>query len=169
MIAGLLRSFCLLEFLCCVSAFVTPSVSSTSRTAFSVAYWPPSESIERGVGKIMAFPTPDELERVLSIAKDAGRKAGDIILGNAEGADVTTRKANNRDLLTLIDPLCEKTIKDTVLATFPFHDFLGEEDVPPGKEASAAAINEKLKNSKSDWLWIVDPIDGTTNFVNGIP
>lgn len=53
------------------------------------------------------------------------------------------------------------------MATFPDHDFLGEEDVPAGKEASAAALDAKLTND--GWLWIVDPIDGTTNFVNGIP
>lgn len=89
-------------------------------------------------------------------------------MGNAGGAEVTERKANSRDLLTLIDPLCEKTIFETVLQNFPDHDFLGEEDVPPGKEASAQAIQNKLA-SGSDWLWIVDPIDGTTNFVHGMP
>lgn len=62
-----------------------------------------------------------------------------------------------------------QTIKETVLAIFPDHDFLGEEDVPPGKEASEAAIDAKLKSCKSGWLWIVDPIDGTTNFVHGMP
>jgi myo-inositol-1(or 4)-monophosphatase len=46
---------------------------------------------------------------------------------------------------------------------------LGEEDVPPGKEASAAAIDAKLSEESSPWLWIVDPIDGTTNFVHGMP
>lgn len=56
-----------------------------------------------------------------------------------------------------------------MLAKFPNHDFLGEEDVPPGKEASAAAIDAKLQDCKSGWLWIVDPIDGTTNFVHGMP
>lgn len=55
------------------------------------------------------------------------------------------------------------------METFPNHDFLGEEDVSPGKEASAAAIEAKLSNSDSTWLWIVDPIDGTTNFVHGMP
>ncbi len=65
-------------------------------------------------------------------------------------------------MLTLIDPLCEKIIKETVLETFPSHDFLGEEDVAPGKEASAAALDAKLSSSTGEWLWIVDPIDGTT-------
>eukprot|EP00980_Cylindrotheca_fusiformis_P020716 scaffold7738_cov133-Cylindrotheca_fusiformis.AAC.25 len=109
------------------------------------------------------------LQHVLAVAIDASRKAGDIILGNSEGAEVSKSKENSRDLLTLIDSLCEATIRETVLATFNDHDFLGEEDVSPGKAASAAAIDGKLANGGSDWLWIVDPIDGTTNFVNGIP
>lgn len=109
------------------------------------------------------------LRQVLHVAIDASKKAGEIILGNAGGAEVTKSKANSRDLLTLIDPICEKTIRETILETFPNHDFLGEEDVSPGKEASAAAIEAKLSNSDSTWLWIVDPIDGTTNFVHGMP
>ena len=60
-------------------------------------------------------------------------------------------------------------IRETVLATFPDHDFLGEEQVAAGMEASMAALEEKLINPKSPWLWIVDPIDGTTNFASGIP
>ena len=50
----------------------------------------------------------DVLDRILQVAIDASKKAGDIILGNAGGAEVSERKANSRDLLTLIDPLCEK-------------------------------------------------------------
>jgi len=109
------------------------------------------------------------LDQVLNVAMDASKKAGEIIIGNAGGAEVTQCKANSRDLLTLIDPLCEKTIKETVLESFPSHDFLGEEDVAPGKEASAAALESKLSSSSENWLWIVDPIDGTTNFANGLP
>lgn len=113
-------------------------------------------------------PPLEELQAVLEVAVTASKKAGDIIIGNAGGAEVMKTKANSRDLLTLIDPLCEKTIRETVLATFPDHDFLGEEDVPPGKEASTAALNDKLARS-NDFLWIVDPIDGTSNFVHGMP
>lgn len=103
---------------------------------------------------------PNTLDEVLQVAIDAAKKAGDIILGHAGGAEVTKSKANSRDLLTLIDPLCEKTIRETVSASFD-HDFLGEENVPPGKEASAKAIDEILSaDSSNDWLWIVDPIDG---------
>lgn len=115
------------------------------------------------------LPSDETLDSLLDVATRASKLAGEIILGNAGGADVLKSKANSRDLLTLIDPLCEKTIRETVLASFPDHDFLGEEDVPPGKEASAAAIDAKLANNPSRYLWIVDPIDGTSNFVHGMP
>jgi len=60
-----------------------------------------------------------------------------------------------------------KTIRETILATFPTHQFLGEEDVPPGKEASAAAIEAKLQqlndaDDNDNYLWIVDPIVSST-------
>lgn len=51
------------------------------------------------------------LNEVLQVAIDASKKAGAIIVGNAGGAEVTNRKANSRDLLTLIDPLCEQVRK----------------------------------------------------------
>jgi len=103
---------------------------------------------------------------ILAVAMDASRKAGAIIVGEATGTQKVSRKANSRDLLTEIDPLCQQVIRETIRATFPDHDFLGEEDVPPGKDASAAALQDKLGEG---WLWIVDPIDGTTNFVHGMP
>jgi len=52
------------------------------------------------------------LDQVLEVAVAASKKAGEIILGNAGGSEVTERKANSRDLLTLIDPLCEKVRAD---------------------------------------------------------
>ena len=48
------------------------------------------------------------LEKILGVAIVASKKAGQIILENSSGAEVTNRKASSRDLLTLIDPLCEK-------------------------------------------------------------
>jgi myo-inositol-1(or 4)-monophosphatase len=50
----------------------------------------------------------EELQSLLVVAMDASKRAGEIILGNAGGAEITERKANSRDLLTLVDPLCEK-------------------------------------------------------------
>jgi myo-inositol-1(or 4)-monophosphatase len=125
-------------------------------------------SLSRSNTRIFAKIDPKKLDEVLQVAIDASKKAGDIILGNAGGAEVMKSKANSRDLLTMIDPLCEKAIRETVAASFPDHDFLGEEDVPPGREASANAIDEILSaESSSDWLWIVDPIDGECLLASG--
>ena len=60
-------------------------------------------------------PNDTELQSLLSVAVAASKKAGEIILGNAGGADVTKSKANSRDLLTLIDPLCEKVSSFTLI------------------------------------------------------
>jgi len=43
---------------------------------------------------------------------------------------------------------------------------LGEESVAPGWEAACAAMTEL---DAADWSWIIDPVDGTTNFVSGMP
>jgi hypothetical protein len=52
--------------------------------------------------------TDEALSSLLSTAVTASKKAGEIILGNAGGVEVMERKANSRDLLTVVDPLCEK-------------------------------------------------------------
>jgi len=137
--------------------------------------------------KTTSTDNDDELSSLLDVAIHAAKLAGSIIVTNMEDKtnSITKTKDSSRDLLTLIDPLCENVIRTTILETFPTHDFLGEEDVPPGKEASAAAIDNKLQSllaapsssssasstssQHNRYLWIVDPIDGTTNFVNSIP
>lgn len=48
------------------------------------------------------------MDQILLVAIDASKKAGDIILENSGGAEIAERKANSRDLLTRIDPLCEQ-------------------------------------------------------------
>ncbi|CAM9635076.1 unnamed protein product [Ascophyllum nodosum] len=83
------------------------------------------------------------------------------------GADIQKTKYNPKDLLTEVDAQCQKIVEDVVAKQFPDHTLLGEENVEPGAESSIAALEEALKGS--DWLWIVDPIDGTTNFVHGMP
>jgi len=98
------------------------------------------------------------LDKLLEVALAASRKAVAIIAKNAQGAKVQETKSTSRDLLTLIDPMCETAIRETVMAMFPDHLFLGEEGVEPGVENAKAALEEKLQYG--GWLWIVDPIDG---------
>lgn len=115
-----------------------------------------------------AFPYDSTIiDEVLQVAIEASEAAGLIIKENADGSSVIEMKSTSRDLLTEIDPKCEQAIRKTIVKNFPDHAFLGEEEVAPGIDAAIAALEEKL--TLPGWLWIVDPIDGTTNFSSGIP
>ena len=67
--------------------------------------------------------------------------------------------------MTEVDKGAEQMIRRLILTHFPDHAILGE-GVEPGPEASARALKEA---SEEEYLWIVDPVDGTTNFVHGFP
>ena len=87
-----------------VDSFVAPKSYNNcklkSRSSSTAIMTSSSHNIE--------LPSQEILDSLLSVAITASKQAGDIILGNAGGADVLKSKANSRDLLTLIDPLCEK-------------------------------------------------------------
>ena len=107
------------------------------------------------------------MEAVLATACSAARTGGSV-MNEKIGAEVVKTKANVRDLLTEVDGEVQRIIESAVTEAFPDHGFLGEESVPPGMEASSAALDDILATGP-DWLWVVDPIDGTTNFVHSLP
>jgi len=104
---------------------------------------------------------------LLGAAQDAARKAGVMML-SAKGSSNTIKatKANSKDLLTETDLACQHVIYD-VLGKVKDTRFLGEEDVPSGAAAATAAAKNAL--TQSGICWVVDPIDGTANFVDSIP
>jgi myo-inositol-1(or 4)-monophosphatase len=69
-------------------------------------------------------------------------------------------------LVTEVDKGAETMIRNLILTHFPEHSFLGEEGVAPGPDG---AMNALKQVEDGEYLWIVDPIDGTTNFVHGFP
>lgn len=103
---------------------------------------------------------------LLQVAVTAAQKAGDYFQSRLFGAKDVKTKSSRSDLVTDVDPACEKMIKETILQAFPTHQILGEESVAPGADASAEAVDEV---AEADHLWIVDPLDGTTNFVYSMP
>jgi myo-inositol-1(or 4)-monophosphatase len=93
---------------------------------------------------------------MIDAAIEIAREAGDLLLerfGRLTGAEIDRK--GPRDLVTAADRDAEALIHRRLAAAFPDHGILGEEgarrDVPGGP------------------VWIVDPLDGTTNFVHGIP
>ena len=75
-------------------------------------------------------------------------------------------KSTKDDLVTKVDKECQEMVEACIRHTFPTHEFLGEEDVQPGSAASEQALEALIQK---EWLWICDPIDGTTNFVHKRP
>lgn len=110
-----------------------------------------------------------EEELIANTARLAAWRAGEVILaglGSIDSSHGIESKIGSRDIVTKVDKESQEIIRNTILTQFPQHTFLGEEDIPPGIEASATAL-EKFKHEAH--LWIVDPVDGTTNFAHGMP
>lgn len=101
-----------------------------------------------------------------AVAINCAAKAGEWIqmkLGSYAKLDT---KQSMHDLVTEVDKGSERMIKNLITTYFPEHSFLGEEGVEPGPQASARALERAME---AEYLWIVDPIDGTTNYVHGFP
>ncbi len=95
---------------------------------------------------------------MLNVAIKAARAAGSIINRAAldiESVRVAQKQVN--DFVTEVDRAAEEAIISTLLSAYPGHGILAEES---GQEHGA-------KNS--DYVWIIDPLDGTTNFIHGLP
>lgn len=105
---------------------------------------------------------------IVRVGESAARAAGEIMLAGSKEFNIDTliQKAGDRDVLTEYDTKAQIKIKEVILQSFPSHNFLGEEDVAPGREAAVDAISQNVTASN---LWIVDPIDGTTNFAHSMP
>lgn len=107
-----------------------------------------------------------DLDLILQTAMQAAIEAGEYFKSRFQTELVVKMKSSLADVVTDVDPHCEKLIRERIAANFPDHAILGEEAVAPGKEASIEATDAV---QASDALWIVDPLDGTTNFVHAIP
>jgi myo-inositol-1(or 4)-monophosphatase len=93
-------------------------------------------------------------DRYLQVAIKAAKEAGRIQKRSYGHAGKVEYKGEI-DLVSDVDRLCEKAIVSTITEAFPDHDILSEETPFSGKGSA--------------WKWIIDPIDGTTNYVREYP
>jgi len=93
---------------------------------------------------------------MLNTAVKAARQAGDLIIRSSEslGTLKITVKSQN-DFATEVDKRAEELIISTLLTAYPEHGILAEESGYTNKDA--------------EYIWIIDPLDGTTNFIHGFP
>jgi myo-inositol-1(or 4)-monophosphatase len=95
---------------------------------------------------------------MLTTAVKAARRAGNIINRGARDLDLLTVSAKGpKDFVSEIDRGAEAAIVETLHAAYPDHAILAEEGTAKGRNASA------------EHVWIIDPLDGTTNFLHGFP
>ena len=98
------------------------------------------------------------LQPMLNTAIKAARAAGALINRASLDIDrVTVTAKSHNDFVTEVDQAAEAAIIETLLAAYPGHGILAEE--------SGRAHGAK----DSEYLWIIDPLDGTTNFIHGFP
>jgi myo-inositol-1(or 4)-monophosphatase len=101
------------------------------------------------------WPTRSIMHPMLNTAVKAARKAGSII--NRASLDVDLVKVASKgrsDFVTEVDRAAEQAIVDILLKAYPDHAILAEESGASGD---------------SEYTWIIDPLDGTTNFIHGFP
>ena len=97
---------------------------------------------------------------LLTIAIRAARTAGNTIIRSSDQLErLTVEQKTLNDFVSEVDRLAEKDIIEIILKAYPNHSILSEE---------AGAIAAKDKEGE-DFQWIIDPLDGTTNFLHGMP
>lgn len=91
---------------------------------------------------------------MIEVAIEAARAAGAVIKEAYRGAHAVRYK-DSHNVVSETDIAAEKEVLETITRAFPDHAIFSEE--------------AGITTQKSDYLWVIDPLDGTTNFVNGLP
>ena len=92
---------------------------------------------------------------MLNIAVRAARSAGNIIVRNLDRLDaLTVQTKDSNDFVSEVDRQAEQEILGILRKAYPSHGVLAE---------------ESGRQDGNDYLWIIDPLDGTTNYLHGFP
>jgi len=100
---------------------------------------------------------------MLTVAVRAARRAGRIITrASLDLEQLQVARKQRNDFVTEVDHASEQAIIETLRGAFPDHAILAEESGhSAGKQAAAA--------HEAEHIWVIDPLDGTTNFIHGFP
>ncbi len=114
------------------------------------------------VGEVLVQPL--KLVQIVEIERQAvelARGAGEILAGHfGRRIEVEFKDDKQRDPVTAADKETQAYLAAEIIQRFPGHGILGEEATEEEKQSEEPA---------SDILWVLDPLDGTTNFLNGLP
>jgi myo-inositol-1(or 4)-monophosphatase len=93
-------------------------------------------------------------------AINVAAKAGEYIKSKLGDSGDVHLKQSTQDLVTEVDRGSEKMVRSLLKTYFPTHSFLGEEDMDGENETDI---------EQAEYVWIIDPLDGTTNYVHAFP
>lgn len=99
--------------------------------------------------------TAPDLDDLLALATDLARRAGSLALSMREGIEVQETKSTPTDVVTAADTAAERLITEGLAAARPGDGLLGEEGAD---DVGTTGVR-----------WVVDPVDGTVNFLYGLP
>jgi myo-inositol-1(or 4)-monophosphatase len=94
-------------------------------------------------------------DQALSVARDAARSAGEILLRGFRSRETVVSYKSRTDLVTNMDRASEEFLVDALGRAFPDHAIIAEEG---GR-----------RDVEGEFLWYVDPLDGTNNYAHGLP
>lgn len=101
---------------------------------------------------------------LLAVARAAAQAAVEVHQRHVGRVSVEQwSNKGSADFVSHVDHEAEARIADTILTTFPAHRIMAEEEV----SSSGGGVGARWR--EAEWLWIVDPLDGTTNFLHGYP
>jgi myo-inositol-1(or 4)-monophosphatase len=103
----------------------------------------------------------------LRVCEQAARAGGGVLMECRE--KFTVRTKGPKDLVTDADEAAQRTVREILLGAYPIHQFIGEEDQDGGNSAAFIADNGGRSDDERPYRWIVDPLDGTINYVHGLP
>jgi myo-inositol-1(or 4)-monophosphatase len=109
-------------------------------------------------GDILRFMS-QEYQNLLAVGHQAALKAAAIAIAQRRDHTVSVNFKGARDLVTSADLACESAIIEVIKANFPEHKILAEES----KQSLSPA------DYGSGYVWVIDPIDGTTNYAHDLP
>ena len=102
----------------------------------------------------------EELTEIAKVCEQAARRGGAALLDWSQR--FTIREKGPADLVTEADLAAEEIVRRTIADSFPEHQFVGEETTP------SDAVEGVLREA-TECVWIVDPLDGTTNYAHRVP
>lgn len=97
-----------------------------------------------------------DLTALLSTARELCSEAGTLLLRARQDGEIKVSRKDGFELVTNLDHRIDRLFRDRISRAFPGHDILSEEE-------------RHRPNPRDGICWIIDPLDGTANFINGLP